>query len=314
VIATAYSPAHAVEWDAWVAGSVNGTFLHARSFLAYHGDRFVDASLMFRAEDGSLQGVLPAALDPEDPTTVVSHPGATFGGLVQQGKLTGERCIQALESAAAAWGARGIKACRYKAVPILHHRVPAQDDLYALSRLGAVRYRCDLSSAIDLAARLPLPERRRRGQKRAASLALSWEARHLPALWAVIEENLAARHGAKPVHSLEQLSRLAEAHPGPIRWCCALGEDGPLAGVVLFNGPRCWHAQYIGSSGKGQELSALDAVFEACIVAARESGARYFDFGTSNEDQGRILNEGLYRFKSEFGGGGVALEAYRWEF
>jgi hypothetical protein len=42
-------------------------------------------------------------------------------------------------------------------------------------------------------------------------------------------------------------------------------------------------------------------------------GARYFDFGVSNEQEGRILNEGLYRFKTSFGAGGVAQEFYKVE-
>jgi hypothetical protein len=39
-------------------------------------------------------------------------------------------------------------------------------------------------------------------------------------------------------------------------------------------------------------------------------GARYFDFGVSNEQGGQILNEGLYRFKMSFGAGGVVHEFY----
>ena len=39
-------------------------------------------------------------------------------------------------------------------------------------------------------------------------------------------------------------------------------------------------------------------------------GLQDFDFGISTEAEGMILNEGLYRFKSEFGGGGVVHEFY----
>jgi lipid II:glycine glycyltransferase (peptidoglycan interpeptide bridge formation enzyme) len=71
-----------------------------------------------------------------------------------------------------------------------------------------------------------------------------------------------------------------------------------------------WHAQYIASNESGNQVSALDAVFGAAIEEARAGGARYFDFGTSNESAGQVLNDGLFRFKSEFGGGGVAHEYY----
>jgi lipid II:glycine glycyltransferase (peptidoglycan interpeptide bridge formation enzyme) len=84
----------------------------------------------------------------------------------------------------------------------------------------------------------------------------------------------------------------------------------PVAGVVLFDGARVSHAQYIASSSAGNDAGALDAVFGHCLARARTRGARYFDFGTSNLDEGRVLNEGLYGFKSQFGGGGVPYERY----
>jgi lipid II:glycine glycyltransferase (peptidoglycan interpeptide bridge formation enzyme) len=59
-----------------------------------------------------------------------------------------------------------------------------------------------------------------------------------------------------------------------------------------------------------RKVSALDAVFDGAIIDANRAGVRYFDFGTSNEDEGAVLNEGLYRFKAEFGGGGVAHEFF----
>jgi len=54
----------------------------------------------------------------------------------------------------------------------------------------------------------------------------------------------------------------------------------------------------------------LDAIFDAALQEAVVAGARYFNFGVCTEEDGRVLNEGLYRFKSEFGGGGVAYEFY----
>jgi len=80
--------------------------------------------------------------------------------------------------------------------------------------------------------------------------------------------------------------------------------------VVFFISRSAWHAQYIAASESAYNVSALDAIFDSAISEARKAGARYFDFGTSNEQAGLILNDGLYRFKSEFGGGGVAHEYY----
>jgi hypothetical protein len=298
--------------DALVALSPMATFLHTRRFLSYHGSRFRDVSLAIVDELQHVLGLLPAAVDPGDERRIVSHPGLTYGGIVHDGRLRGERMIEALEAVRRHYAQQGFAAFRYKAVPAIYHRAPADDDLYALFRLGARRLRCDLSSTIDLAERRPPSERRRRSLKKArkAGLEIRQGAEFIPMLWAALEENLASRHGASPVHTAAEIARLHQLFPGEIAFVVALRDDKVEAGVVLFLTPRVSHAQYIASTSTGYQLSALDAVFEHCIAEAQARGARYFDFGTSNEQEGRTLNEGLYQFKTEFGGGGVAYETY----
>jgi len=51
-------------------------------------------------------------------------------------------------------------------------------------------------------------------------------------------------------------------------------------------------------------------VFERATAEALSAGVRYFDFGTSNECEGTVLNEGLYQYKHEYGGGGAVHEFY----
>src|SRR5258706_14896772 len=77
-----YTGADAERWDDAVARSAAGTFLHTRRFLSYHGDRFQDCSLLCEDRKGRLIGVFPAALKPDDPACVASHPGAPYGGLL----------------------------------------------------------------------------------------------------------------------------------------------------------------------------------------------------------------------------------------
>jgi hypothetical protein len=308
-----YNESHREDWDAFCAGAANATWLHTRRFLGYHGGRFADASLLIVA-DGRLVGVLPAAHSPRDEAVVVSHPGATYGGMVHQSRLAGERMVEALGCVAEHFRARGCERLLYKPLPWHYARMPAQDDLYALFRLGAYRVRCDLSSAIDLAARREPSERRRRCLRKAQnSVTLVDGTGWLNALWPVLADNLARKHGAVPVHSQDEMCLLASLFPDEMRVHCALADGRVEAGIILFNALGVWHVQYIAASATGYELSALDAVFEAAITAARAAGARFFDFGTSNEAEGTILNDGLYRFKSEFGGGGVAHEYYELE-
>jgi hypothetical protein len=299
-------------WDEFAAGSPAATFLHTRRYLSYHGERFRDASVLVRDEKDALAALFPAAVDPSDSSRVTSHPGVTYGGLLHQGRLGGERMVEALAAVRDFYAGRGFSSLRYKAVPHIYHREPSADDLYALFRLGSRRYRCDLSCAIDLEARREPSSRRRRALKKALARGVEVvEGPHLAApLWEVVAENLERKHGARPVHTLEEIVRLHGLFSDAVRFVAALLDSRPIAGVVLFVSPRVAHAQYIASSPAGYEASALDAVFEHCVERARRDGLRYFDFGTSNEQEGRVLNADLYRFKSEFGGGGVAHEFY----
>src|SRR5438128_272608 len=155
-----YTSEHAERWDEVARKAPMGTFLHTRRFLSYHGDRFRDASLLITDARGRVSGVLPAALDPADPARVVSHPGATYGGLVHDGALYVDDVRAALEAACAHYRDAGLQVLRYKPVPHIYHVAPSADDVFALTALAATRVRCDLSCAIDLSARRS-PSRRR---------------------------------------------------------------------------------------------------------------------------------------------------------
>lgn len=288
------------------------TFLHTRRFLSYHGDRFHDASLILRNEEGRIVGLLPAAIDPQDNRRVVSHPGITFGGLLHSGALFGERMIEAFEALKGYYRGQGLTSLRYKAVPYIYHQAPSGDDLYTLFRLGAERYRCDLSCAIDLDYRGPISQRRKRGLKKSIKqgIGVVEDPALIADMWRLLEENLVKKFNVRPVHSVAEITKLHSLFPQNIEFVVARLNPEVVGGVVLFNTSRVVHAQYTASSETGQEVGALDAVFEHCIERARVKGARYFDFGISTENDGLYLNDGLFQYKSEFGAGGVVHESY----
>ena len=200
----------------------------------------------------------------------------------------------------------------YKAVPHIYHRWPAQEDLYVLFRLGAKRVRCDLSSTVDLANRLPKNVRRQRSLKKAqtAGIYIEEDTKFAAPLWDVLTDNLARKHDAEPVHSLNEINLLAQRFPNNIRFVAGLLNDKVEAGVVLFLTQMTHHAQYISASAIGNKTCALDMVFEHCMSNASMQGAKWFDFGISTMNSGQMLNAGLHHFKSEFGCGGVVHEFF----
>lgn len=307
-----YSDSESGLWDEFVARSQMATFLHSRRYLAYHKDRFKDCSLLIKDEKENLAGLFLAAVDPGNPRRVISHPGITYGGVLHDGRLRGERMVEAFGALRDYYARQGFETLRYKAIPHIYHRAPSADDSYALFRVGAVRYRCDLSCAIDLANRQPPSERRRRGLKKALKngVQISEGAQFIEPLWRVIEDNLARKYNLKPVHTSEEIKHLHSLFPQNIAFVVAQVGAEVVAGVTLYMTPNVVHAQYTASSAAGYECAALDAVFAHCIEEAKSRSARYFDFGNSNEDEGRYLNADLHQFKAEFGAGGMVHDFY----
>ncbi|WP_338510451.1 hypothetical protein VRB52_07415 [Pseudomonas trivialis] len=177
-----------------------------RDFMEYHADRFNDASLMIH-EDGVLLAVLPASRKDD---VLTSHAGLTYGGLVLSQKVKADAVLTCLEAIASFTRAAGVNKIVYKAIPFIFAMQGAQEDLYALFRVGATLTRRDLSSVIYLKRRLKLSKGRKwliaRAKKNSLVMTKStnWEG-FVELLSSVLE-----RHDAIPVHSAAELALLSD--------------------------------------------------------------------------------------------------------
>jgi hypothetical protein len=307
-----YRAADAGAWDDLVSHSCNGTFLHTRRFLSYHRDKFRDRSLLLQDRRGRVVGVFPAAESPADRHMIISHPGLSYGGVVHDGSLRGASMTGALEGISRHYRSLGYRKLRYKAVPAIYHSIPAEDDLYALFRLGARRYRSDLSATIDLSNRGRVTQRRARCRRRALAEGVfteeNWD--EVAAFWSVLESNLACRHGVSPAHSLDEIRMLHERFPEEILLIIARISRELVGGTMLFAAGPVLHMQYTATTERGRGAFATDLVMEEAIELAAKRGCRFFDFGVSTMNEGRALNQDLYRFKVSFGAGGVIYAHY----
>lgn len=289
-------------WDQLVAQSYNGTMLHTRRYLGYHGDRFADQSLWIE-RDGQVIGVFAAAVDPKDGDRVVSHPGLTYGGMIAGSALHGELGVEALTAISSWYRHQGFSALGYKPVPHVYHRQAAETEEYALFRLNASCYRVDLCSVIDLGQPRQWSRERRYGLKRAeaAGIEVTFGREGLDEFWPILQWQLSTLHGVQPVHEQAEMEDLMARFPAHIALVSARYRGEMVAGVVTYFMDRVVRAQYSASSQRGRTLYALNPVFDQAIQAAVDRGHRYFDFGNSNEADGRLLNQGLHRFKFGFG-------------
>ncbi|UVL28184.1 GNAT family N-acetyltransferase [Pseudomonas donghuensis] len=293
-------------WDEWVASARTPLFFFKRNFMEYHADRFQDASLMFY-EDDKLVAVFPASRRDNE---LISHGGLTFGGMLFSNKARADTVLAVFDALLEHARGMGCERIIYKTIPYIFADQGAQEDLYALTRMGATLVRRDLSSVIHLDNRPKLSKGRKWLIARAAKLGLQatvssdWEAFH-----ALLSEAL-QRHGAAPVHSAQELSLLQSRFTQNIELKTTWHEGRLIAGAVLFHFGQVTHTQYLATNDEGKEMGALDALIETCIRESEARGAKYFSFGISTENGGRTLNSGLINQKENFGARGMVLDFY----
>lgn len=313
-----YTPDLLCEWNAFVAGARNATFLFHRNFMDYHADRFRDASLLFYKGE-RLLGVLPASCHDNE---IVSHGGLTYGGFLLADGAHAVDVGEMLDLAMTHYRSHGYRRLTVKPVPAIYHAQPSDDELYWLFRRGARLEARGLSTAINLAAPLPFSTLRRRkvnlAQRKCVSVCSTQEKADYETYWKILTQVLQAKHNKVPVHSLDEILLLRERFPENIVLYIARHPVTTelLAGTLLFLTPQVVHAQYIASSERGRELGALDAVFHHLLqtfaqpLCGAEISQRYFDFGISTEDGGTVLNEGLIFQKEGFGGRSIVYDVY----
>lgn len=315
-VITPYHPSMNEEWNEFLTHVRQNTFLFNRNFMDYHADRFHDTSLIIRTAHGHPAALLPANRCPSDKRIVQSHGGLTYGGLLTPSSASTSDIGRMFQLCANHYAHKGYIQMDYKPVPHIYHAYPAEEDLYWLHRMGATLSSRAISSAIYLPEPLPLSTLRRRKVRkveRTSALTVSTSMDHLPGYWEVLTNVLLTRHDTRPVHSLIEITQLANAFPSSIQLFTALTSNGDIAaGCVLFITSKVVHIQYIAASDEGRALGALDWLFQHIIDHAREHypNTVYLDFGISTEQQGLVLNEGLIFQKEGFGARGVCYDAY----
>lgn len=297
---------HRELWDGFIREAKNGVFLFERGYMDYHADRFEDASLLF-FRDRRLAAVMPASRDGD---RVVSHGGLTFGGVVSGLRMSTPVMVELFDELIEHLRSAGAALLVYKAVPGFYHRVPAEEDLYALFVKGARLTRRDVSSVVAMERR-PRPAKGRRWAAKAVrERGIEVErSRDFAAFMALEEALLGAKYGRRPVHTAAEMELLAGRFPENIHLFTAVRGEELLAGVIVYESERVAHAQYIGASEEGKRLSALDAVL-GFLLDEVYAGKPYFDFGISTEREGRHLNVGLIANKESYGARAAVYDFY----
>ena len=303
-----YRPEDADLWDRLVAESRQGTLLHMRRYMDYHSDRFNDCSLI-ALRRGKPTCLLPANIRADE--TLSSHGGLTYGGwLTPLSHFDGTDMLSLFGILTEWCRGNGIGRIIYKAVPHIYHKIPAEEDLYALFRFGATVETVNLSTVIEMRNNPGFNTQQKRHLKK-ASVNNPWikETSNAAEFMPILQECLQNRHNAAPVHTENELQMLKDSFPESIRLFLSGTATKPEAAVCIYDTNSVAHCQYIATSEKGRENGTLTYLMHHLIHDVFSSN-RYFDFGTSNEDAGRILNSGLIHQKTALGGSGLAYQMF----
>lgn len=301
-----FSPNFEQEWNRFVATSRNGTFLHERPYMEYHKDRFPDSSLMIWARD-QLIALLPATIYGD---ALYSHRGLTYGGLIVGRGFHARDAVPVFEKIVCWARENGLHRMIYKPVPHIYHQKPAEEDLYAITRLGGRLIRRDLSTSIKVSSSYAYSK----GRKAALSKAkkdnlVVRDSDDYESFIAIETQHLKDKHGVSPVHTANEIALLAERFPKNIRLIAAFDYNKMLGGILVYITEMVCHAQYIGATIEGKRHNALDLCIDSVLSSLPENIA-WFDFGISTTDEGQFLDEDLIGNKESWGGRSVVYDHY----
>jgi hypothetical protein len=205
----------------------------------------------------------------------------------------------------------GFQSVVYKVIPYVFNRYPAEEDLYALFRFNAQLIRRDISSVLPLQEFTQrFSETKRQSVVKCEKMGLQVvESEDFSAYWNLLTDVL-SKFDVKPVHSLQEINHLKNALPGKIKLYEARLDDSLLAGTVIYDYSQVVHTQYLANSTEGRNRGALDYVNHV-LINRIYSGRKYFSWGISTEQEGKVLNTGLIQQKEMMGGRGIALDVYK---
>ena len=125
----------------------------------------------------------------------------------------------------------------------------------------------------------------------------------------ILTPNLAQKFKLKPVHTIQEMTKLKQFFPKNIRQFNVYHNGEIVAGTTVFESKNVAHCQYISTLESKNELGGLDFLYHHLITEIFKHKP-FFDFGNSNENSGQHLNGGLSYWKESFGARTIAHDYY----
>lgn len=305
-----YDPTLKPVWDNFLENCKNATFLFKRDFMDYHKNRFEDFSIMIY-NGNKLIALVPGNIDLNN---VYSHQGLTYGGILIQSDSKFTEYLEIFSEVLRFLKKKSINSLCVKQIPTIYN-FNFNDELDYLSFVtDSKNYRKDIISVINLQSDFKIAKDRINGYKRGLKNFLEFrEAHDFDDFWnELLIPNLAKKYSVNPVHSLDEIGLLKSRFKSNIRQFNVYKENKIVAGTTVFQTKNVVHVQYTASNSKKNILGSLDFLFYKLITDVY-SKHKYFDFGTSNERDGKKINQGLMYWKEGFGARSLTQNFYKFD-
>ncbi len=320
IVVSIFNSSNEKEWDNFVRNkSLNGTFLHTRSFFNHNPLNIADDHSLLVYKKNQLVAVFPAVLltDKTGKKVWNSHLRSTFGGIVilrEVGIKDAIEIVDAIVEHGRKIGVGQILICN--PFRIVNNALTDEID-YALWKSGFdLNYR-EIEVTIDLSGKYETDIKRRyeKGARsnitKAHKEVVTGFSDQYEEFWPILEENLKQKHGVKPVHTIEEFRSLMNLlHSGEIKLVTSKVGEKIVCGIVLFDfNKSVLHCQYIGARMEYQNIRPVNAAIDFIIRWGNQNYYRYLNLGKPTSDSGLVFNEGLAHFKESFGGRSTLRES-----
>lgn len=300
----------------------NGEFINSLKYLSYHpDDRFIDDSIIVKdLSSGVIKSIIMAGCKTNDMNCIISHPGTTFSGPIFK-TTQGVAEINKVLKLILEYYETKYNKIEFRIQPTIYSSQPIEDIPYLLIKKGYTFGYTALANVIDLSNIendkdiFKIYDSKRRNQIRKSIR--DFEYQFLKEdfideyIWNNMNDNLGRKFDASTTHSFSEIISLREKFPKeivPYKTQKIDGQYGAFALVYKFK--NVFHTQYLDLNYNLRQEYPNLLLIHNLIELAIDEGFRLFSFGSSTENGGELINDGLYNYKKGFGGGRIIQPVY----
>lgn len=129
-------------------------------------------------------------------------------------------------------------------------------------------------------------------------------------IWTHLIKNLQYKYNVSSTHSLSEINELIDKFPESILPYSIYLESKYAAFALIYRFKNIMHSQYLDVNYELVSRRPNIYLIHKILQLAVNEKSKYFSFGSSTEDNGNFINEGLMDFKNSFGGGRILMPVF----